>query len=60
VVSACVACNRRKAGKTPNEAGMRLTRQPLPPHGSFFFHLPHHQQQTGSEWQKYLYQKNEL
>jgi 5-methylcytosine-specific restriction endonuclease McrA len=30
-VLACVRCNRRKADKTPEEAGMRLLRQPLKP-----------------------------
>ncbi|MDD5191285.1 MAG: HNH endonuclease, partial [Dehalococcoidales bacterium] len=31
VVSACVACNRIKAGRTPQEAGMKLMRKPAPP-----------------------------
>jgi 5-methylcytosine-specific restriction endonuclease McrA len=54
VVSACVACNRHKAGRTPAEAGMRLTRQPTPPHGRFFFLAPYRHLQVESEWQKYL------
>jgi 5-methylcytosine-specific restriction endonuclease McrA len=31
VVSACVRCNHRKAGRTPREANMRLLREPGPP-----------------------------
>ncbi|MFC1906408.1 HNH endonuclease [Chloroflexota bacterium] len=32
VVSACVACNRHKVGKTPEQVGMRLPNHPpLPP-----------------------------
>jgi 5-methylcytosine-specific restriction endonuclease McrA len=54
VVSACVACNRRKAGRTPAEAGMRLIRQPAPPHGRFFFLAPYRHLQVESGWQKYL------
>jgi 5-methylcytosine-specific restriction endonuclease McrA len=31
VVCSCVACNLRKGGRTPDEAGMRLRRQPSRP-----------------------------
>jgi len=31
IVSACIPCNRRKAGRTPAEAGMRLICPPLSP-----------------------------
>lgn len=31
VVSACKACNHRKAGRTPQEAGMRLRNKPYEP-----------------------------
>ena len=54
VVSACVPCNRRKAGRTPQEAGMKLIRLPSRPSGSSFFHIPYHYLQTQNEWQKYL------
>jgi 5-methylcytosine-specific restriction endonuclease McrA len=54
VVSACIPCNRRKAGKTPAEAGMKLSRRPAPPRGGIFFYLPRSYQQTLSQWQKYL------
>jgi len=54
VVSACIVCNRQKAGRTPEQAGMRLIRQPTPPRGNMSFYIPYHYLQTQSEWQKYL------
>ena len=54
VVSACVPCNRRKAGRTPKEAGMRLIRLPSYPSHGPFFNIPYHYQQSKQEWQKYL------
>jgi 5-methylcytosine-specific restriction endonuclease McrA len=54
VVSACIPCNRRKAGRTPDQAGMRLLHHPSPPRGNSFFTIPYHYWQTQSEWQKYL------
>ncbi|MCL0094843.1 HNH endonuclease [Dehalococcoidales bacterium] len=51
VVSACIPCNRRKAGKTPEQAGMRLIRHPSPPQANTAFY-PY--LQTQSQWQKYL------
>ena len=54
VVSACVACNRRKAGRTPREAGMKLTKPPAPPGGSPFFSIPYRYLQHRDEWRKYL------
>jgi len=54
IASACVPCNRRKAGRTPKEAGMRLIQQPSKPHdGGLFYVIPHYQQ-ARREWQKYL------
>ena len=55
VVSACVACNRRKAGKTPEEANMKLHRRPTKPHNHSLFNIPH-QMREKREWQKYLLQ----
>ena len=54
VVSACVSCNRRKAGRTPQEAGMQLFRQPVRPGGHGLFYIPAHYSQSRDEWQKYL------
>jgi len=54
VVSACIPCNRRKAGRTPEQAGMRLIRHPSPPRSKRFFYIPHYYLRIQSEWQKYL------
>ena len=54
VVGACIACNRRKAGKTPEEAKMKLIRQPSSPRSKTPFYIPYHYLQNHSEWQKYL------
>ena len=53
IVSACMHCNRHKAGRTPEEAGMGLIHRPSPPHDNTPFYIPYHLQ-TRSEWQKYL------
>ena len=34
VVCSCVGCNRKKGGRTPSQASMRLVRQPVRPHWS--------------------------
>ncbi len=54
VVSACIPCNRRKAGRTPEQAGMRLICQPTPPRNNIYFYIPYHYRQTRGECQKYL------
>jgi len=54
VVSACIPCNRRKAGRTPEQAGMRLLHHPTHPRSKTPFYIPYHYLQTQSEWQKYL------
>ncbi len=54
VVSACVPCNRRKAGRTPQEANMKLISSPAYPGDGPFFSVPYHYRQSRAEWQKYL------
>ena len=53
VVSACVQCNSRKAGHTPEEAGIRLIRQPFIPHISGYY-VPYEYLRRHAEWQKFL------
>lgn len=53
VVSACIPCNRRKAGRTPTEAGMPLLHQPQPPRNDGF-HIPYNYLRLHDEWQRYL------
>lgn len=55
VVSACVQCNRRKAGRTPEEAGMKLIRRPTKPYNHSLFNVPNRLRDK-SDWQKYLLQ----
>ena len=54
VVSACATCNRRKAGKTPEEAGMKLIRPAAPPRSNRLFYIPTYHLQARDEWQRYL------
>jgi 5-methylcytosine-specific restriction endonuclease McrA len=56
VVSACADCNRKKAGRTPKEANMKLMRAPAPPSGSPLFNIPYQFLSKRDEWKKYLYQ----
>ena len=52
VVSACMSCNHRKAGHTPQEAGMVLQREIRPPRVnpySLFLHKP-----IEDGWRKFL------
>jgi 5-methylcytosine-specific restriction endonuclease McrA len=53
VVTACKTCNHRTAGRTPAEAGMRLTISPGPPPTSPYYPvLPYLDQRR--EWRKFL------
>lgn len=54
LVSACVHCNRKKAGRTPEQAGMKLLRVPAKPYGSNYYIIPYHYRRTQAEWEKYL------
>ena len=54
VVAACVPCNRRKAGRTPKQAGMKLSRQPGRPTSKLPFSISRSHLETMNEWQKYL------
>ena len=53
VVSACIPCNRRKGGHTPEEVGMRLLHQPRSPRNDGFY-VPYDYLNNHSEWQRYL------
>jgi 5-methylcytosine-specific restriction endonuclease McrA len=56
LVSACVSCNRRKAGRTPEQANMRPRKPPVKPHGNHFFTIPYQYRSSQSQWHKYLLQ----
>lgn len=53
LVSACKACNHRKAGRTPAEARMEMTRPPAIPRVSIYHNFfPYLAQQL--EWRKFV------
>lgn len=52
VVTACVPCNHKKAGRSPEEAGMPLLRKPVAPRANPYYHLMH--RQLPDEWSLYL------
>jgi 5-methylcytosine-specific restriction endonuclease McrA len=54
LVSACAACNRHKAGRTPEQAHMKLNKAPVRPVSSVYVNIPYHFLQTEGPWQKYL------
>lgn len=54
LVSACIPCNRRKAGRTPEQARMKLPHRPQKPYASTTFVIPQQYRRARNEWQKYL------
>ena len=52
VVSAGIPCNRRKAGRTPAEAGMLLLRRPKAPYPNPYYTL--HNRTILEEWRKFI------
>jgi 5-methylcytosine-specific restriction endonuclease McrA len=54
VVAACVSCNRKKAGHTPDEAGMKLRHIPAPPRMSRYSFIPTHYLDLRQEWERYF------
>ena len=55
VVSACVSCNHKKAGRNPEQAGMKLLHKPTRPRISSLANIPFSYRKT-PQWQKYLFQ----
>ena len=55
LVACCNRCNNRKGNRTPEEAGMKLARQPRP----FSLHTSRHLMRMlgkgDAQWQKYLF-----
>jgi 5-methylcytosine-specific restriction endonuclease McrA len=55
LVACCHSCNNRKGNRTPEEAGMRLIRQPKP----FSLHTSRHLMRllgkSDEQWRKYLF-----
>ncbi len=55
-----VRCNHKKGGRTPEEAGMRLIRQPTEPHWLPAFHVTFRLKSPPDSWRDYLYWNIEL
>jgi 5-methylcytosine-specific restriction endonuclease McrA len=53
VVAACPPCNRRKGGKIPERANMRLRRKPAQPSPSAYYRFGRHLN-THQEWEQFI------
>lgn len=54
IVTCCQPCNRKKAGRTPKEAGMKLLKQPVAPSGSSYIHGLSPWSRIDNSWIPYL------
>ncbi|MCR4392925.1 MAG: HNH endonuclease [Dehalococcoidales bacterium] len=54
LVSACAACNRKKAGRTPEQAHMKLLKTPARPASSIYLNIPYRYLSVHKHWHKYL------
>ena len=57
IVTCCVACNRRKGGRTPAEARMRLLKPPARPSWTWGFYARFANRRPPDEWRLYLFSK---
>jgi 5-methylcytosine-specific restriction endonuclease McrA len=53
LVAACRSCNHKKAGRTPQEAHMRLLNEPARPPASSYY-VFYHYLESQSEWRKFI------
>lgn len=53
LVAACSPCNRRKGGRTPEQAGMQLRRQPFEPSASAHYRFGRHLE-SHEEWEPFI------
>lgn len=60
IVTACYACNSKKADRTPEEAKMRLRQRPIKPDQRPDFGIRMAMPNTPQEWMDYLYWNVEL
>lgn len=59
IVAACISCNRRKGGRTPQEAGMKLLKKPVKPDWSPSMTIRLKENDPES-WRNYIYWHVEL
>ena len=60
IVTCCVGCNRKKGGRTPAEAGMRLQRHPRRPDSAPAIRITIGIRNAPESWRDYLYWNMEL
>ncbi len=60
IVTCCVTCNRRKGGRTPTEAKMRLMRPPHRPTAAPAIRITIGRRNAPESWRDYLYWNLEL
>jgi 5-methylcytosine-specific restriction endonuclease McrA len=60
IVTCCVSCNRRKGGRTPDEAGMHLIRLPKRPVSAPAIRITIGIRNAPESWRDYLYWNVEL
>jgi 5-methylcytosine-specific restriction endonuclease McrA len=60
IVTCCVSCNRRKGGRTPEEARMRLIRHPRRPDSAPAIRITIGLRDAPDSWRDYLYWNLEL
>lgn len=60
IVTSCVPCNRRKANRTPDEAGLTLLNKPRKPAPSPIFSVTIGLRKTPDAWRSHLYWNVEL
>jgi 5-methylcytosine-specific restriction endonuclease McrA len=60
IVTCCVSCNRKKGGRTPEEARMRLIRHPRRPDSAPAIRITIGLRDAPDSWRDYLYWNLEL
>ena len=60
IVACCVSCNRKKGGRTPAEAGMKLLRAPRRPEAAPAVRITIGLRNAPESWRDYLYWNAEL
>jgi 5-methylcytosine-specific restriction endonuclease McrA len=60
IVTCCISCNRRKGGRTPDQAGMRLTRPPRRPQKAPAIRITFGLRDAPESWRDYVYWNVEL
>ena len=60
IVTSCISCNRRKGGRTPAQADMRVIRQPSRPSRSPVVRLTFGLRDAPESWRDYFYWNVEL